>query len=259
MKACALTWLALTVALGTASLGRGQGGGAVGAPGTIAVTVTGSAEAPADWAELTLTVEGEGATAQEALGLCDASAQKALEELAALQIAPENLRLGAPEIGGGLDLAGQVMIQLPGQGGPPAQTQAVRRSLTVRMAPLDPQTVYEWFCGVVDVGTDAGATLGGGNPLMQALPGRNPQIVFGVNDPASLRDEAIRNGLAAAKAVAEVTAVGCGRVLGDPIGVMVVQSPPEQAYANLVGAMLSPPKPGRAHHTVSVTVTYGLK
>ncbi|MBM3499841.1 MAG: DUF541 domain-containing protein [Armatimonadetes bacterium] len=259
MRRGLVVWLVPLLAAGGPALCGAQPAAAPGPGPAVSVTVAGSAEAPADWAELTLTVEGQGATAEEALALCDASAQKALEELAALQIAPENLRLGPPEIGGGMDLASQVMIQLPGQGGPPAPTQTVRRSLTVRLSPFDPEAVYEWFCRVIDVGADAGATLGGGNPFMQALPMRSSPIVFGVSDPAPLRDEAIRNGLAAARAVANVAAADSGRELGDMVSILVAETPPEQAYAGLVSAMLSPPTAGRASRTVSVTVTYLVK
>lgn len=257
MRPTTLGWLVSVLAVACAPVCTGQFFVAPGPENTLSVTVTGSAEAPADWADLALSVEGKGATAQEALALCDAAAKAALDELAALQIAPENLRLGPPELGP--DPYAQMMAQVPGNEGeqPPAHT--IRRTLTVRMTPVDAESVYEWFCGVIDVGADAGATLRTGSMMSGVLSGGHEAITFGVADPKPLRAQAIRNGLAAAKEAAEVTAAGSGRTLGEIAGLQVAEMSGDQGYMGLIGAMFSQPKPGLAVHNVSVTVTFRLE
>ncbi len=239
------------------SLSEGQFLVVPGAENTLSVTVTGTAEAPAEWAELALSAEGKGATAQEALGVCDSTSQAVLDELAALQIPSENLRLGPPEMGP--DPYAQMMAQVPGNEGeqPPAHT--IRRTLTVRMAPLDAEAVYEWFCRVIDVAADAGAALKTGSMMAGVFSSGSQAIAFGVTDPKPLRAEAIRKGLIAAQEAAKVAAENSGRQLGEIAGIQVAELGADQGYLGLIGSMFSAPKPGMAAHTVSLTVTYRLQ
>jgi uncharacterized protein YggE len=237
------------------SLAMGQLFVAPGPEGTLSVTVTGSADGPADWVEISLSIDGKGATYQEALGVCQEASKAAVDELAALQIPQENVRLGPPEIGG--DMYAQMVMAVPGmeeQAG--AARQIVRRSLTVRLAPIDPQTLDEKICQVLDAATDAGATIKAPGPVQQVYS-QGGTVVFGVNEPKPLRDKAIANGLAAAKEVAEVAAASAGRKLGDIAGVQV--SDMEAGYMAVVAAVGLSPKPGLATRNVSLTITYRLQ
>jgi uncharacterized protein YggE len=238
------------------SIASGQFFVAPGPETTLSVTVAGSAEAPAEWAELALSVEGRGATAQEALAVCDESWQKVVGELGTLQIAAENIRSSPPEIGP--DAYAQMMGAMPGEEGGEDAKHAVRRNVTVRLTEMDPQTLYEDLCRIIDVAGDAGATLKTAGPMQQVYS-RGAVVTFGVNDPKPLQGEAIRNGLAAAKEAAEVVAGASGRKLGDVASVQIAELGPEQGYLGMIGAMFYEPQAGRGRYDVSLTVTYRLQ
>jgi len=238
------------------SIGAGQVIMTPSPDNTLSVTVTGSAESPADWAELNFTVQGQGATAQEALAVCDESWQKLLDELAALGVAEGSIRSGPPEIGP--DSMTQMMVGVPGPGEGEVAKQTVRRNVAVRLAQTDPQALYEGICRLIDAASDAGAALKAPGPMQQVYS-QGAMVTFGVNDPKPLRTQAIGNGLTAAKEVAEVVATSAGRTLGDIAGIQVAELGPEAGYLGMIGEMFSQPKPGRAVASVSLTVTYRLK
>jgi len=250
-------WLmAATMAL-CGSLAVGQMIVAPGPEGTLTVTVVGSADGPADWVEVSLSVEGKGATCQEALGVCEEASKAVVAELGTIQVPEENVRLGAPEFGE--DAITQVMVQLPGMGDQAGGIkQTVRRNLTVRLGATDPQSLYEAICRVVDIATDAGAALKTAGPV-QSVYSQQSVLTFGVNDLKPLRAKAIANGLASAKEVAEATAAASGRKLGEITGVQLSALGADAGYMSLVASIGLPAKPGLAVYNVSLTVTYRLQ
>jgi len=237
------------------SIAAGQFFVAPSPEGTLSVTATGSAESPADWAEVRLTVEGKGATAQEALSVCDESWRKVLDELATLQIPEKDIHSTPPDIG--LDATAQMVAAMGREEGDEGAKQTVRRGVTVRLAQADEQTLYEGICRIIDVTGDAGAAIKAPGPLEQVWS-QQGALVFGVNDPKPLRAQAIRNGLAAAKEVADVVAASMERKLGALAGVQV-QEVGTEGYLGMLGAIGFPPKPGQGVYRVSLTVTYHLE
>ncbi|MBM3476968.1 MAG: DUF541 domain-containing protein [Armatimonadetes bacterium] len=248
-------WLVVVSLVLCGSLAMGQLFVAPGPEGTLSVTVTGSADGPADWVEISLSIDGKGATYQEALGVCQEASKAVVDELAALGIPTEDVRLGPPEIGG--DMYSQMVMAVPGMEEQAAAARlAVRRSVTVRLAAIDPQTLDEKICQVLDAAADAGATIKAPGPVQQVYS-QGGAVVFGVNDPKPLRDKAIANGLAAAKEVAEATAASTGGKLGSIAGVQVSEM--EAGYMAMVAAVGLSPKPGLATRNVSLTVTYRIQ
>jgi uncharacterized protein YggE len=173
-----------------------------------------------------------------------------------LGIAAENIRSGAPEIGP--DSYAEMMGAMAREEEGEDAKHAVRRTVTVRLTKMDPQTLYEDLCRIIDVAGDAGATLKTAGPIQQVYS-RGAVVTFGVNDAKPLRAEAIRNGLAAAKEAAEVVAGASGRKLGDVASVQIAELGPDQGYLGMIGSMLFEPKPGQGRYDVSLTVTYRLQ
>ena len=248
---CAGLVVALAVLCGSASFGQWV---ATPSPeNTLTVSVTGTAESPADWVEVNLTVEGRGVNAQEALAKCQEACRNAVNELTALGLPEDAIQCAPPQISAG-GLA-QMM------GAPPEGEEqgkfVVSRSLVVRLAPIDPETLYEDICRIIDVATDAGA---GPKPVQQwsDMMSTGGIVTFGVNDPKPLRAKAIADGLEQAKEVADVVAASTGKKTSALSGVAVQEYGNEGVLAmfSMVG---SPPTPEHGVYRVMLTVTYQLE
>jgi uncharacterized protein YggE len=220
---------------------------------TLTVSVTGTAESPADWVEVNLVVEGRGVNAQEALAACEEASRNAADDLAALGIPEDAIQCAPPEISAG-GLAEMMGAQPQGdqQG-----KFVVGRRLVVRLTQIDQETLYEDICRIIDVATDAGATPKTPQQWSDIMSSGGI-VTFGVNDPKPLRAKAIANGLEQAREVADVVAAGAGRKISALSGVAVQEHSTELLLA-MVSSGGSPPGADRSVYRLLLTVTYQLE
>ncbi len=220
---------------------------------TLTVSVTGTAESPADWVEVSLTVEGRGVNAQEALAVCRQTSGRVVDDLIALGLPQDAVRCAAPQISGG-GIA--QMMGAPPQGEEQGKF-VVRRSVDVRLADFAPETLYEDICRIIDVATDAGA---GPKPVQQwsDMMSSGGIVTFGVNDPKPLRAHAIANGLEQAKEVADAVAASAGKKTSE-LGGVAVQEYSNGGLTAMVSWVLAPPAAEQAVYQVMLTVTYQLE
>lgn len=253
MKRLACLWLVIALAALCASAALGQWLAAPSPEGTLTVSVTGTAESPADWAKVNLTVEGRGVNAQEALAICQQTCRQAVDDLVALGLPEDAIECAPPGISGG-GLAEMMGAQPQGE---EQGKFVVSRSLVARLAPINPETLYEDICRIIDVATDAGA---GPKPVQQwsDMMSSGGIVTFGVNDPKPLRAKAIANGLEQAKETADVVAANAGKKTSALTAVAVQEFGNEglMAVFSMVGP---PPAPEHGVYQVMLTVTYQLE
>lgn len=256
------TWLvpiALAVA-GLSSCAWGQFMTAPGAENCLTVTLVGSASAPAEWAEVNLYVSASGATASAALMAQQDARDRTLAALAKFGIKREDVRLGPPRI---VSSDTQPWMQAPQGGGPVMKFQAVA-SITVRLAKVDPQTIYGDVCEVIDTAATGGA---GARPPtgvmdMVGLTGGGQLVTFGVTDPGALRSAALANGLQEAKAAAAVAATAAGKTVGDLASLQIL--PEGRGTSGLITQLMGmgggeTTQPAHATLSVMMAVTFKLK
>jgi len=253
MTRWAYYWLVVVLAAFCGSVALGQVLATPSPESSLTVAVTGTAESPADWVEVNLTVEGRGVNAQEALAKCQEASRNAVNDLVALGLPEDAIRCAPPEISGG----GLAQMMGAQQQGEEQGRFVVSRSLVVRLVEIAPETLYEDICRIIDVATDAGA---GPRALQQwsDMMSSGGIVSFGVNDPKPLRAKAIANGLAQAKEVADVVAAGAGREIAALRGVAVQEYSNELLLA-MVSRAESPPTAGQGVYRVLLTVTYQLE
>jgi len=220
---------------------------------TLTVTVTGSAEAPADWVEVNLAAEGQGVNAQEALVTCQGVCEATVGELADLGIPEADIRLGAPEISTGS--MAQMLAGMPDDGEQPQYT--VTRSLVVRLTGLAPETLYEDVCTIIDVAAEGGAGPKSAEPWSSVM-NAGGLVTFGVNDPKPLRAKALANGFEQAREVADMAAAASGRTV-QAVGSVLVQESTNEGLMAMVNIVAFADAPSQAAHRVLLTVTYAVE
>lgn len=222
--------------------------------GSLTVTVTGIAEAPADWVEVNLTAEGQGVNTQEALAVCRELCDAAETELVGLGIAEADIRVGPPGFATSLDAALMKAKQMAG--GEQAQ-HVVRRSLTARLADINPETQYDDICIIIDTAAAEGVGLEAGEPWAPVKVSQGV-VTFGVDDPKALRAKAIADGFAKARETADLAAAASGREVQAVIAV-VVQDSADEGIMAMVNLAASAEPPSQATHRVMLTVTYAVE
>ena len=224
-----------------------------GPESALIVTVTGSAEAPADWVEVNLAAEGKGVNAQEGLVTCQEVCDAAAGELVGLGIPEGDIRFGPPEIS--TDEMAQMMRGMPDDGAQPQYT--VSRSLVVRLTEVSPETLYEDVCRIIDVAAEGGAGPKSSEPL-SSMMNTGGLVTFGVNDPKPLRAKALANGFEQAREVADMAAAASGRTV-QAVGSVTVQESANEGLMAMVNIVAFADAPSQAAHRVLLTVTYAVE
>jgi uncharacterized protein YggE len=222
---------------------------------TITVTGNGSADSEADWAEVSLSLHGQGPTAQEAVFNCADICDRASAALAKVGVAKENIKVGAPRISRAFNY-GQMG---PGDPGADINRFSAANTLTVRINKVNAATVYDDVAKLMDaVVTVKGAEMSRMD-YMQGRIDNSDAVTFGVNDPKPLRARAMTDALDDAKQLAEIAAAGAQKKLG-PLVMLSVRSTtsgPMPSYG--YGGPVAPSKPARATVSVGITATYKLQ
>ncbi len=253
MKRWTCSWLVAALAALCTPAAFGQVLAAPSPENTLTVGVTGTAESPADWVEVNLAVEGRGVNAQEALAICQEACRNAVNELTALGIPADAIRCAPPDISAG-GLAEMM-------GAPPQDEEqgkfVVSRSLVVRLTEIDPETVYEDICRIIDVAADAGAGPKAPQQFADVMSSGGI-VTFGVNDPKPLRAQAIADGLEQAKEVADVVAASAGKKT-TALSAVAIQEYGSEGLLAMFSMVGFPPTTGRGVYRVMLTVTYQLE
>lgn len=216
----------------------------------IAVMAAGSAKQPADWLDVHVAVQCSAPSAETAMTMNRDDDQRAYDKLVASGIVAESITSSPPSLSGGGVYA-------------MARQDAERQwfansTITVRMTHLDPGTIYEDAGRIVDlVASVAKVNPQGSNPMVQAMVADN-LFEFGVNDPAALRDQAIRDALKNAQATATSAAANAGKKLGPLVSISVVDQS-LGAMASIMRMFESEPTVGEASMSVMITATYKLE
>jgi len=224
--------------------------------GSITVSASGNADADADWAELNIALDGHGPSAQEALFNCVDVCGRASAALEKQGVAKADVHVGLPRIAG--SNAFEAMMP-PGEGKNDAERFTVSNSLTVRIDKVNPATIYDEVCKLLDaVMTVKGAEMRHPEGVRDFMSS-NDIVSFGVNDPKPLRDKAIANALDSAKELAQIVAAKAGKKLGPLVGVSIQGPENGGAMMAVMGMFAGPPKPGRGTYAVMLSATYKLE
>lgn len=218
--------------------------------GSITVTAFGSADAAPDWADVKLTVQSPGPSAADALMMNRNDCDRAVSELVNVGIKQENISVSPPRIAGG------GFAQMMGDKGE-ANKYFVTSALTVRINGVKPETVYDDICQIIDTAGLEGAAPRGPMDMAQMMS-MGDIVVFGVNEPKPLRDQAIANALEEAQTLGRAAAARSGKKLGDISGLQVI-AVGDQGIMAVMKMFAGPPKAGRAMSSVTIAVTFKME
>lgn len=219
---------------------------------SLTVTTVGQAEARPDWAEVSLSLEGRGASASEALVKHQAARDRSIAQLVRHGVSRADITWTAPRLGG---------LGIMGMGDPNQQTQRFTASSTlkVRLREVDPDTVYDQVAEIIDVaatGVDAGPqTPRAISDMMSA----GDMVVFGVNDPRSLRDQAVANAIQSARELAELAVGPSGRKVGPITGLQLMDPAGGQGMMAVLQFLSPTAQSGKATCAVFAAVTFALE
>ncbi|MCE5216327.1 SIMPL domain-containing protein [bacterium] len=217
---------------------------------TITVTSMGTAEAPPEWAEVVLTIQGTGPTAQSALMVNQDRRDRAVSKLVEQGVKQADIKPGAPRISaGGLQ-------QMMG-GNKDKDSFFVSSTLTVRINQIDPGLVFDDAARIVDAAGAEGAAV---NPMVvsQMLTSQD-MIRFGVKDAKALQQKALSEAIDQSRSVAEMAAAKAGRKLGALVGLQVMGVGDEGGLMAMMRMFTPPSGSGTASASAMVAATYKVE
>jgi uncharacterized protein YggE len=217
---------------------------------TITVTSMGSAEAPPEWAEVALTIEGTGPTAQSALMVNQDRRDRAISKLLEQGIKQADIKPGAPRIStGGLQ-------QMMG-GDKEKNNFFVSSTLTVRINQVDPGLVFDDAARIVDA---AGAVGAAATPMAVTQMLTSQELIkFGVKDATALQQKALSDAIDRSRAVAEMAAAKAGRKLGALLGLQIMGVGEEGGLMAMMRMFTPPGSAGAASASAMVAATYKVE
>jgi len=220
---------------------------------TLMVSANGTAQAPADWVRLGIELSGSDESAVGAMiGLRD-SYDQAIGELTQIGIEATDISMDAPRFS-------NMSFRRRGNEGPARQWRA-NSTLRVRLRQVKPDTVYDRIGEVLD-------TVGGEAPeieqmrgfLRMAGGGQSPeQIVFGLDDPGPVEEQAIADALTQASRIAKIAAAQSSNKLGPLVSLRVagISSNAPVRQAEQPGRVRI--KPAHALVAASIVATFALQ
>jgi uncharacterized protein len=201
----------------------------------ITVTSDGSVEAVPDVAYLSVGVETRATNAREAMDLNASAMQRVLEAFTGAGVRPDELRTEMVSLY-------PIMGQVPDDVSAPETVRSYAASDSVKVTITDLSQTGK----VLDAAVQAGATSSYG-------------IEFAVRDDARLRDQALANATAAARARAEVAAQQLGARLG-PLTSLSEEPISTGPVAKGMGGAGGPPiQPGELTFSTRVHASYSFQ
>lgn len=206
----------------------------------ITVTAEGQASGAPTVAYLTLGVQTQGATAQEALSNNSAAMQGVVAKIKQQGVDPKDIQTT------------EVSIQPQQEQGP---TGPVTRPPKI-VGYVATNTVVATIRNLSTVGQVLDASVGAGANVAQG-------IRFGIDDPSALQQQAITQAVKNARARADTIAAAAGVTIAGVQAVTLDQTPPVMPKALALSAAAPAPatpiQPGQLDVTVQVTAVYRLQ
>lgn len=206
----------------------------------IAVTAEGRASGAPTVAYLTLGVQTQGATAQEALSSNSAAMQGVVAKIQQQGVDPKDIQT--------TDVGIQPQQEQGPSGQPTRPPKIVGYTAT--------NTVVVTIRNLTTVGQVLDASVGAGANVAQG-------IRFGIDDPTALQQQAITQAVKNAKAQADTIAAAAGVTITGVQSITLEQPSPivprAMALAAAAPAPSTPIQPGQLDVTVQVTAVYRLQ
>ncbi len=201
----------------------------------ITVTSEGSVDAVPDIAYLTAGVETRAATAHEAMDLNATTMQRVLDAVGQAGISPDQIRTEAVNLY-------PIVGQTPGEPGLPEAVRSYAASNSVTMTITDLSRAG----AILDVAIQAGATTSNG-------------MHFAVRHERQLRDQALVQATAAARARAEIVAQQLGVRLGALTNLTEETTAVGSLATGMGGAGAVPIQPGQLTFSTRVQASYSYE